>query len=221
MRAFSIALIVLLCWPLGAQHVIVGQNRRVLAPGYFAQDTFTDAGGTPITSHTPEIGGSWSLHGSSGCNGAAAFQINTGNALHATVSDASTIVYNNGVPPNANYSVQAQVHTATASSNVAAGPAGRIQTGSCNLYGVFWYYTYWYLGKWVNGNRSSLGTYTGDAPNTTRTVQLKMTGTSVQVYVDGNLRIDATDSDISGAGRAGVAGVYAESSSWLDNLQAR
>ncbi len=55
------------------------------------------------------------------------------------------------------------------------------------------------------GSYSLLGSYVDPGfTSGTRTLKLHMSGTTIQVYIDGSLQISATDSAVAAAGKAGV-----------------
>jgi hypothetical protein len=184
----------------------------------FVTDTFTDANGTDIVSHTGETGASWTKHTNSDYNsGAGAIQ---DNRLYNT--GGNVVFYASGVPSSPDYDVQANVHVVTVVSGRTAGVAGRISNTSANtMYqarytdaGTFT------LTKIVTGSQTTLGTYdpTDLTPGQSATIKLSMVGSTIKMFVDGVERVSVTDTAITAAGRAGVRLVGAGSSTTAFHL---
>jgi hypothetical protein len=190
----------------------------------FATDIFTETGSSDVLleNHTATGGGTWSKLGVTG----EVLTINhaTGDFLYpsATVGSATPLWAHSATPPSADYDVQVDVHTANASAYMP-GPAGRIADID-NFYFVCRDASTWYLRVRYAGTNYQLGSYAGDDPNTTRTVLLRLNGTSIKVFIGGVERISVTDSNLSAAGKAGIAGNYegnsTGSTNYLDNWTA-
>lgn len=182
------------------------------APSDFLSDTFTEASNTALTSHVGETGATWSL--------------GSGQSANATIDAASdrlyftgsTNYYSSGTPASADYYVEGLFYVA--SNNVATqvlGITGRHQTGANSHYGIRWNVDLhlWQLFKRVAGTFTALATYDPGGALTngaTHTVRLTMTGSTIKMHIDGVERASVTDTAISTAGRAGVAGGGAASS---------
>lgn len=168
----------------------------------FLYDTFTASDGTLLVNapHSPETGGAWSL----GVHNAGDDTFITSNRLRgAAVGDS--YFENAATPPSADYDVEALVYFISTGTSFRAGVLGRVDKAGINYYRA-WYNGNsgnWELDKNVGGSVTNLGTF-ADSPSATNTriVRLKMTGTSIEVFIDGVSRIGpVTDSAVSAAGK--------------------
>lgn len=177
-----------------------------------AYDHFTDTDSVPIDSHTADSGHSWTKVGSS------TMAINTNHAV-ATASGNPGFYYSSYSPPDGDYTVKASVVVAN-TSNVSPAVAGRISTSGETGYFAYWTNGSWTLFKTVSGTRTQLGAYAGYVPTTAKVVSLAMTGTTINVDVEGVNVISVTDSSIS-TGRAGVGAYYADTttSKYIDDWE--
>lgn len=164
-------------------------------------DTFSgEADNTSLVSHTPDSGGSWTVHPSTS---SYVTYVMAAGYIRSQYGN-ETFHYHSATPASADYTVQATCHAA--SGTYVGGPCGRIDTSVDTRYGV--YYdggpALWILYKYVSGTYTQIDSYSGDAPTTARNVELIMSGTSLTVKIDGVTRISNTDSSITAAGKAGV-----------------
>src|SRR5687768_1953509 len=91
----------------------------------FVSDTFTDANGTLLSSHTGETGATWTLHASYGDR-----QRIQDNRAYVPASNSSC--HASGSPVSAEYDVQCDVRCV---SNAGRhGIAGRVATGANTMY---------------------------------------------------------------------------------------
>lgn len=167
-------------------------------------DAFAGTGGTVLSAHTPDSGGTWTLHPS--YSGTAV--LDAANRLRQATTAASCY-YANVPPTSENYDVTANVNRlSNAAFPSTAGVVGRLDTSTDTCYTARQEIqgSNWALYKRVAGTETSLGTssvpsITTGTPNT---MTLRMVGSSIKVLVDGVVRISATDSSITNTGRAGV-----------------
>lgn len=186
-----------------------------------ASDNFTDSNGTVLSSHTSDSGHSWTQHPSS----VQTTVINSNKIAASTLPLTLSLYYSSAVPPSADYSVQADLTFVGGTfGNIRAGVAGRLDTSANTCYCAQ------YIGSTTNayrlikivaGTTTSLGTYViTPAAGETHTIKLEMIGTTINMYVDGTLRIAATDSAITATGRAGVRPQNTNADEQLDNWSA-
>lgn len=171
----------------------------------FVSDAFTDTAETLLSSHTGATGASWTKHP----NAAGDAEISNANrARHREDAGGAgaAIYYASGVPPSADYSVEAVVRVV--SDLGSAQVLGRVATGAQTYYAavVSAAGDSITLFKLVAGTATQLGlTYSvAIGAGTDWTIRLQMVGSSIKVFVNGTERISATDSDITAAGRVGV-----------------
>ncbi len=164
-------------------------------------DTFTDTAGTLLTAHTPDGGGSWSIS-TGGSDGV----ITASNTLRAGGTVATGALHS-ATPPSADYSVYAKVIAKNLGVDHRIGVAGRMvgdDRYSVHLRGLAGTFR---LMKNVGGVGSQLAT---DATITVveggeYALELRMSGSTLEGYVDGVLKLSATNTDLTAAGKAGVA----------------
>lgn len=175
----------------------------------FVTDTFTDANNTALTSHTGELGATWTAHVSR----PTVPQISDANRLRGTAGAGSACLdYASGVPASADYDVEIDAVCITDVASTEVSAMGRIDTAAETGY----YATYWSgshfseLKKIVAGAATSLGTYshTISAGGGSARIKLEMRSTAIKLYVDGTERVAAVDSAITDAGRAGMRNFY-------------
>ena len=188
----------------------------------FAKDNFTDTNGTAITSHTPDIGGSWTNHASFGNN----FATIQSNKFQGT-GVGLTAYYCNATPGGADYTVaidQTGGEQGSGTTN-GQGPMGRIDTAAITGYWARYSPNNggWQLFKSVAGTSTQLGA-TQTATLTASQVYhlvLSMVGTTISMIVDGTTLVSVTDSSISAAGKAGIRSAQLNTGTYLlDNFVA-
>ena len=172
------------------------------------QDSFFDTAGVTIASHTStnitgdaSNGGTWTVHSQFSPN---TMQISNANRCKNGSASVNATIYHSAAAGN-DCSVKCVIHVFSNTGNV--GVCGRMATGANTYYrAVFTNGTGWQLFKIVAGSQSQLGSTAG---GTTLTVgndvnlELKMSGTTISVIVDGTTLITATDSAIT----SGVSGI--------------
>jgi hypothetical protein len=167
-------------------------------------DNFTGSAGATLQSHTGEVSTSWTKFTGSDA------VLSDANRLRRNATGASHY-YASTTPASANYAVIADVvvRSMPTGSVDAVGVVGRQDTSNVNgTYYLARYYvdsTQWTLDKIDNGTQTNLGTYSQTlSAGDRRRLRLEMNGSTISLYVDGILRITATDSTISAAGKAGA-----------------
>jgi len=172
-------------------------------------DSFTGTAGTLLPSHTADSTATWTKLTALPDD----LVLTDANRLRENGSGGG-VAYSSAVPASADYQVGADVVVKSKLVGDAAGVVGRLDTTNAN--GTYYLARYraaqWELVKRVNGVETILGTYADRlVAGTSYRLRLDLQGTAIRVYVDGILRISATDGAISAAGRAGVQVGYAGS----------
>ena len=172
------------------------------------QDSFKDTAATTIASHTStnisddaSNGGTWTVHGQFSPN---TLQISNANRCKNGAASVNALVYHSAAAAN-DCSVKCVIHVFSNTGNV--GVCGRISTGANTYYrAVFTNGTGWQLFKVNAGSQSQLGSTAGGTTLTVGndvTLELKLSGSTISVIVDGTTLITATDSVIT----SGVSGI--------------
>jgi hypothetical protein len=189
----------------------------------FVTDTFTAADGTALTSHTGELGATWTLHPAY----AGGAEIKSNRVWGSTAGGSTiTVMMASGAPGSADYDVLCDVYAQTGITDVEmGGVVGRAHATNDDGYHAFYYSGAggWRLDKLVGGSRTTLDLFVaGITQGVTYALKLEMRGSAIKVYVDGVQRISVTDSSITAAGKAGA--VFREGSATvglhLDNFSA-
>ena len=185
-----------------------------------ASDSFTDAAGVTVQSHTGEIGSPWTKHAVSTTDAV----ITTGDRIRKNGSSTlGALYYSSAVPASANYTVEADVYrSSTSVNNDVIGIVGRLDTANAlgTYYGAVYDKT---AGNWVlysmnNGAKASLGTYSQSfSGGSTYRVSLDMTGSTIRLLVGGTQRVSVTNTTITAAGSAGVIMGFGASTTTVDN----
>lgn len=168
-----------------------------------SSDTFTGSNATALTSHTGEVGATWTKQ----VFISATEWINT-NRIHREGLGYS-INYASGTPPSADYSVEADLVVRSNLGGDMAGVLGRMNTGTNTFYMARWEQadTSWNLIKYSNGTVTYLDFAAGEPALTvgaTYRISLSMNGNILNVYVNGVLKASALDSSLTAAGKAGI-----------------
>lgn len=166
-------------------------------------DTFTDSAGVMLPVHTPDAGGSWSVH-----------TTYTGSAKITAAGRArgdgswTSALYWSGDPPSADYDVSADVYIASGSGT--AGLLARVNTTTESY--VFATYTasagsgVLSLGFATPGvGRTTMASSTpGWGVGSTHRVLLRVSGSSASVYVNGTLTLGPVTVGSLPAGKTGL-----------------
>lgn len=176
----------------------------------FAKDLFVGSNGTALTSHTPDIGGSWLKVTAS----PAGAWVLDGSGHLTNTNNQFTSYYVNGTPATGNYYVKAIMRASSLLINIDSFPflAARMDSSAQTLYmfgpsatstttdSVQIY-------KQVSGGFTSLAS----APytfviNTDYEVVIEVNGTTIKGYINGVQVLSVTDSSITATGFAGIIG---------------
>lgn len=182
-------------------------------------DTFTDANGTGILSHTADVGSGYTRHPSAFGTPNPTISSNT----LAGDFNLFSAFYNNTAPGTANYKVCADVIVqSTSDSANGGGVVGRLDSGTTlNCYMVRLRSGTIVLSKYVSGALTNLGSVSYTLTLGTFYVELRMLGSTLEVFVqrlsNGNwinssgtevgskvACISVTDGSITAEGFAGI-----------------
>lgn len=171
----------------------------------FVTDTFTEASDISLTSHTGELGATWTQHTSY----PAAPNLDADNDQIYPAGDPSA-AHASGVPPSADYCVEGVVKVESiVSANAAI--TWRVDTAA-NTKMIFQLNngTGWRMRKIVAGTQTTIGAEdtTTNIPSVgeTRTMRACSVGDAHTAYINGVLlgTVGGTDASVTAAGRAGV-----------------
>jgi hypothetical protein len=171
------------------------------------EDSFSDTSGTSLNSHTPTSGGAWThLQGSTTATVTSGGRI---RHLNTTFTPAYTIDYVTATPSSANYSVSATLYDASNVSNDMAGVVGRLDPATGSFYLGRWEEstTSWNIYRCTGTTCTRLAQVTGQGALTVHQsyrLKLDLNGTALKLYVNGVLKVSATDGTLTAAGRAGI-----------------
>ena len=172
----------------------------------FATDSFTGTDGTELSAYSAN----WVRHSAGSASGINAQLI--GGRVRPSGSGVA-LYYHSGSPPSADYSVVADIYEASEPTNYGTGPVGRLDITANTMYHARHVKINaagkngWELLKIVAGTQTLLGAYAADdiTTGTSAQVELRMTGTTIELYKRGESTptISGTDSSITAAGKAG------------------
>lgn len=168
-------------------------------------DTFTDASGTPLQSHTPDLGGPWSF-----VNGGPITCETAGGLNHVAQlgnGGSSFVVYVTDVG-YANGRYGSGVQPATGGSGVYMAGLVFRYTDLANHWRVLINTSAgsFALQKVVNTSVMTVAQYSPAVPGTGYGLSVRMLGDMLAVYVDGTQRMTATDAFNQTATKHGLTG---------------
>ena len=177
----------------------------------FVSDTFTDTDGTNIVSHTGETGSTWTLKSS----GANPLVVRSNRVVSEDTVAGRRLWYTAfGTPATANYDVDGTIYIASVTAGLEGWLMARAEVNAETGYVATRRSDGWRLVKLVAGTYTSLGAWVNTPTvGATETVKLEIRENSQKLYIDGTLRISATDSVITAIGRVGVGAVGIQSAS--------
>jgi hypothetical protein len=178
----------------------------------FVHDTFTDADGTLLTSHTGETGATWARY-----PGYTTDATITSNRVRGNGAADAEVHYASGVPASADYDVEAVVKVVSLLAGdipqFMARADHTVSAGSDTFYFVRYFNdgAEWFLGKAVGGAFTDLGSYSQSySASDSTTARLELRGSSLSLLIDGTARISVTDAAISAAGRVALAPYHSD-----------
>lgn len=169
------------------------------------RDTFTDADGTALASHTPDLGGAWTKN-------AHANYISGGFTVQANrIWDTTArAAFYTPAAAGADYRVKATIVRLSDDNSTSIGVCARMVTNA----DTFYYFRYnnsgdvYQLFSWVAGVGTQIGSnVAGSVVNGVGVdIMLDVVGSTITGYVDGVAVVSGTDTAISAAGRPGIRG---------------
>lgn len=170
----------------------------------FLTDTFTETSDTALGSHTPDVGGTWTVFSAGGMTVAA-----SEDRVRGDSSSSSGAAYNSASPASDEYDVEAIVRRTTSDSNPLGGIYVRYDTAGPH-------YVQMYMSQpdsllvmqevqsgAVSESSTYAKTWTADQ-NYTFKIEARNGSNGVKGYLDGTQRVQITWSGGSTAGKAGI-----------------
>lgn len=174
---------------------------------FIVEDSFIGDTGTFLEHHVGETGAAWTQHPTN--TGTGAVQISDAGRIFIGSNTASStlLYYASGVPRTPDYSVQATIRVRSVLAGGQVSVCGRMDVSANTFYGARLQGggANWQLFKLVAGVGTTLGTVAvSPVIDQDYLLTLKMTGTTIALFVNGVSIISVTDATITAAGRAGV-----------------
>ena len=170
----------------------------------FVVDSFSgEATNIILTQHTGEVGATWSLL--PGATASSYVSSSLGSAYCETTGTQGNFA--SGSPASADYIVEADIKYITGVDGGYVGIVGRADTSNITFYHVRYHDVLreFQLYKSINNIFTLLGTYAQIlTAGTEYNLKLGLNGSTITVRIDDVLRIPATDSTITAAGKAGI-----------------
>jgi hypothetical protein len=199
----------------------MGSRTAASADPEFARDTFAGADGTALQDHAPERGGPWSRHPL-----AANSLLLEGGRVRGSGGITRYILA--AVPAGPDQLVEADLVLVTDNNSTEMGVIGRCDPVAMTNYVALYRTTtnLWRLAKVIAGASSvQIGSTVGQTltPLQPYRLGLRMQGTTIELLVDGEVIISATDADIADAGRVGLYSNHTDplAGPRIDNFVAR
>lgn len=170
----------------------------------FLSDTFTEASDTALGSHTPDVGGTWTVFSAGGMTVAA-----SEDRVRGDSSSSSGAAYNSASPASDEYDVEAIVRRTTSDSNPLGGIYVRYDTAGPHYVQLYMSQpdSLLVMQEVQSGAVSESSTYsktwTADLSYTFK-IEARNGTNGVKGYLDGTQRVQITWSGGSTPGKAGV-----------------
>jgi hypothetical protein len=170
-------------------------------------DRFAGTAGALLSSRAAPDGTTWTRRA-----GDARTVVFSNNNDARQGGTGTSTYYTDEVLASPDYLVEADIVVHTVRTGDQAGVVGRLNTANANgtFYGARYNRTAtttnWELYRRVNGVETMIGTAYSQTltAGTTYRLGLQMTGTKINLLVDGIVRVTATDANITAAGRGGI-----------------
>jgi hypothetical protein len=174
-------------------------------------DTFTGAAGTALASRAGETGATWTRSSFSGAgNDSVLTPAGRLRRKTAVTAMAGALHYAAGLPPSADYTVEADVYVASNLAGDLVGVSGRTDPSGTlpSLYAAGYDQATqrWSVSRVTPAGLATLASSAAQplTPGVTYRLALDMRGTSIRVLVDGAVVLSVVDSTITAPGLAGV-----------------
>lgn len=168
----------------------------------FLSESFVGTAGANLTTLT-----GWSKHATATGN----FLLDGTGEVYPQSFQSPIYVHSasSGGTTPADYDVQGTVHVLTVITNEASRFLARFDPTVLTGYYFGINHNSLYLAKRVNGGSfTTIYTYTfTPTAGTSYLIKAEFRGTSIKVYLDGTLRINSTDADVTAAGKVGVSAI--------------
>lgn len=169
----------------------------------FASDNFAGTGATELAAYNA----AWSKQTSFATSAVIGID---GQYFNAATAGAYAVYQHSASPASADYSVFGDVKRIGGTATPQMGVAGRMQSGAGTFYSSIHFHSLnsTRLYVWVAGTPTQIGSSYSNTLTTgvAQTHELRMTGSTIELYIDGVQRISAADSTITTAGKAGIIG---------------
>jgi hypothetical protein len=201
-----------------AAYATVGSYLTSAYPYVVDSDSFTDSDSTPLENHSSSGANSWVEHPSSS---------NTSYIKSNRIYGISSLYYLDTDPSTDNkYRVKADFYVVTnpgAGYGYQTAVVGRMSASTDTGYHARYNFDTgkWELVKYVSGTPTVLGSYTQSLTvGHTYEVELRISDSSKELWVDGVQRVTDTDNTITAEGYAGVHFISTSTAAiHLDNFQ--
>lgn len=166
-------------------------------------DSFAGSSGTALTSHTTDQGNAW-VRPAGGTSGSYNL---SGDGTVNGIDSGEFAVVDTTISGSADYSVFCTINAGYCGPVIRCDKAAASPT----FYKALWHSGVgnWYLQKIVAGVGTYIAnggaSYTPIGGGNSRDVELRVTGTTIALYIGGTLVLTATDSSISAAGTGGIS----------------
>ena len=190
--------------PLAIAVALLALSVSLLA-AVVGSDTFgVDAAGTNLTAHTADVGGGWAkVTGATGD-----FLITDAARVRLNSVAAGAVYYHAATPASAQYDAQVTFYKATTIAGNYHGLWANLLTSAITGYQLQYEVD---AGKWVinqvtNDSYTNIGEYAQALSDATGYVaKLEIRTASQKAYIDGVLRITATDTTHTAVGKCGLS----------------
>lgn len=184
----------------------------------FLTDTFTFAGFTLLSAHSPDVGGAWTLDAGSGNDMFVA-------SGQCSMTGGGAVGYtNSAAPPGADYSASVGMHGDIGVSNQQSIGIRKNAAAGNRYEAKFIPPNALQLNKVLAGATSTLDSTTISLPDLSSppvTIEISAIGSALAVKVNGAPTLSATDSSVTATGLVGFDGVRTVGQPlYMDNLHA-
>lgn len=172
----------------------------------FVKDSFTGASGTAITSHVGETGAVWKSQVPNNGNSPGSVVLDGAGGLRGNSLARESLYFASGIPPTAEYDLEADFVAKSIIPGQYVGLMGRIASTTATFYDIVTDGSTWYLQQFVNGTGTGLGTCGAPlAAGQTAHVKLSLRNAAISATVNGTACASSPSPIIAGAGQVGVA----------------
>lgn len=167
----------------------------------FAQDSFTGGAGTPLTTHTDNLGNSWTRLDST----STVVQLGGDGTIHTNEMNNNSVDKNSGTPPCADYQVSANIHRGVNTSIFLL--CRIVDLNNYYMGGYEGFGNTWSIYRVVSGSFILVGTAaSSNSTSTTALATFSCVGTTLTLTISGGDTASSSGSatDFASAGNAGI-----------------